>query len=73
MNDTRLQGYEVAGVVAGAYRGGMRELLTHYEVPGTNNALCGRVKPGCLADVYEEPTDLPTCKSCLAKARKLQR
>jgi hypothetical protein len=61
----------VCGVLAGAYRGkraSLKDLLAHYEVPGTNDALCGRVQEGGLSD--QELGGKPTCKHCLRIAAK---
>lgn len=55
--------WNVVGVLAGAYRGkDERSSLTHLEVPGTNNAWCGRVKPGHLSNYSEGGP--PTCGAC---------
>lgn len=63
--------YNVCGVLAGAYKGGrtnLKAMLTHYEVPGTNDALCGRVQPGGLCDqTLEGP---PTCQHCIRAAAR---
>ena len=62
----------VCEVLAGAYEGGRKKLdvmLTHYEVPGTNDALCGRVRSGGLCDM--PLGGKPTCKHCLRAAKKL--
>jgi hypothetical protein len=49
-------------------------MLTHYAAEGTETAICGRVKEDNLCDAYDDDGEsLPTCKSCLAKARKLQK
>lgn len=66
--------YNVCAVLAGAYKGRRQRLdatLTHYEVPGTNDALCGRLAPGNLCDVSLEGE--PTCPHCRRIAAKSPR
>jgi len=58
----------VHAVLAGCYKGGRKSLkamLTHYAVPGTNDALCGKVRPGGLCDLEESGS--PTCPACVRK------
>lgn len=56
------------GVLAGAYKGGIRSTLTHASVDQGITALCGKVKEDALCD-WEEPA--ATCPACLRKAAKL--
>jgi hypothetical protein len=72
----RLPGHNVVEVLAGACRGRRTrtEGWTHYEVPGTNDALCGKVQKGGLTDEFGSEDDgerLPTCPHCLRAARKI--
>lgn len=75
-SDPRLPGYQVHGVLAGSYKGRQFDsseiFLTHYAkdwVP-----LCKAVKANSLVDPYDDDGQvLPTCPSCLAKARKLMK
>ena len=78
MADKRLPEYNVTEVLEGACRGNRKNLegWTHYEVPDTNDALCGKIKTGHLVDEYGSEDDgerLPTCPHCLRAARKLQK
>lgn len=75
MPDSRLPGYQVHCLLVMAYRGKdtmHRTTLTHYAkdwVP-----LCKAVKADSLCDPYDDDGQiLPTCPSCLAKARKLMK
>lgn len=65
--------FETRGVLAGQYRGrdvSDRPLLTHTAWPDSDDAICGTIQSGGLADVYsdQEGSQLPpTCPRCLAK------
>lgn len=67
--------YQTRQVLAGAYRGRdveARALLTHTADVATSydSAICGKVKPGHLADEFSDPDGLqvaPTCPACLRK------
>ena len=71
---------ETRGVLAGAYRGGMRALLTHaVELDGEGRevrVLCSRVTLDSLADPYalndEQRQGPPTCPTCLARRARAQ-
>lgn len=72
-SDPRLPGYDVLGVLAGAYKGkrtNLKTLRTHYALVG--QPLCNTVKADSLADVCSDDlVSVPTCPSCLARARKI--
>lgn len=72
-SDPRLPGYQVHGILAGAYKGkgaSLKVSLTHYAKDW--NPLCKTVKADSLCDPYDDDGQiLPTCPACLAKARKL--
>lgn len=59
------------GVLAGAYRGSSSKiLLTHASADDGDTALCGRVRPGHLADEFSDTAGLnrrPTCPLCAKK------
>lgn len=66
--------FTVHGVLAGAYAGrnsSLASVLNHYSVDNGETALCKRVKPGNLADIYalEEGAEV-TCEACIAKRGK---
>jgi len=69
--------WNTVGVLAGAYLrdDDARGMLTHLEIPSTNDAACGRVKPGNLADVGgnlgNDDHARPTCPACARKWDRL--
>lgn len=56
------------GVLAGAYKGGIKATLIHASTDEGLTALCGKVKEDSLCDM-EEPA--LTCPACIRKAAKL--
>lgn len=58
----------VHGVLAGAYKGGMKNLLTHASTDQGTTSICRKVKKYSLCD--QELTTPPTCPVCLAKLAK---
>lgn len=73
------QEFETRGVLAGRYRGRdieERPLLTHTAWPESEDAICGTIKPGGLADTFLDPAGNalpPTCPRCLAKDPRFKR
>lgn len=57
--------YTVHPVLAGAYRGGRKALLSHASVDGGLTAVCRRVKEYNLCDLQLD--ELPTCPECLVR------
>jgi hypothetical protein len=64
---------ETREVLAGAYKGGrasLARMLTHYAVPGTDTALCGRLKPDALCD--RAVAGPPTCPVCVKRGEAVR-